>query len=209
MSTNDSTNTTTTAIPSKCTACEALQQVPFSCEDCHELLAHVQGADYFELFGVPRRYDLDLADLEAKYLTISRNIHPDKYAVAGPEMQAFALRASASVNNAFGVLRDPIHRAEYLLESVGGPSAPQQKQVPPDLLGEVMMLREEIEAAQAVDDAATLTRIRRQLDERRAAVQAKIGELCGDLPNASAGAKQELRMQLNAMKYLNKVVARL
>ena len=183
--------------------------MPFSCEDCHQLLAHVQGADYFELFGVPQQYDLDPAELETKYLTISRNIHPDKYAVAGPEMQAFALRASASVNNAYAVLCDPIHRAEYLLESAGGLSAPQQKQVPQELLGEVMMLREEIEEAQGAGDTATLAHIRRQLDNRRAATQTKISELCGGLMSASEETKKELRIQLNAMKYLNNVLAHL
>ena len=116
---------------------------------------------------------------------------------------------SASVNNAYAVLCDPIHRAEYLLESAGGLSAPQQKQVPQELLGEVMMLREEIEEAQGAGDTATLARIRRQLDDRRDATQTKISELCGGLMSASEETKKDLRIQLNAMKYINNVLAHL
>jgi molecular chaperone HscB len=191
-----------TAFPTKCASCEALLQVPSSCEDCHQLLAHVQGADYFEVFGQPRRYELDLAALEEKYLAISRNIHPDKYAVAGPEMQAFALRASAAVNQAYDVLRDPIHRAEYLLESAGGPSATQNKQVPPDMLGHVMTLREEIEQAKAEGDEAALEAIRERLLAQRRGIERRIAALCRDLDAAGEATKNELRVQLNAMKYV-------
>ena len=191
-----------TAFPTKCASCEALLQVPSSCEDCHQLLAHVQGADYFEVFGQPRRYELDLAALEEKYLAISRNIHPDKWAVAGPEMQAFALRASAAVNQAYDVLRDPIHRAEYLLESAGGPSATQNKQVPPDMLGQVMTLREEIEEAKAEGDEAALEEIRDRLVAQRRRIESRIAALCQDLDAAGEATKNELRVQLNAMKYV-------
>ena len=192
-----------TAFPTKCASCEALLQVPSSCEDCHQLLAHVQGADYFEVFGQPRRYEVDLAALEEKYLAISRNIHPDKYAVAGPEMQAFALRASAAVNQAYDVLRDPIHRAEYLLESAGGPSATQNKQVPPDMLGQVMTLREGIDEAKAANDQDVLLEaIRDRLVAQRRGIEKRIAALCRDLDAAGEATKNELRVQLNAMKYV-------
>lgn len=209
MQTSNEINATERAIPSKCVSCEVLREVPFSCEDCHTLLAHVQGADYFELFGIPRDYDLNLVDLERKYLTISRNIHPDKYAVAEPEMQAFALRASAAVNNAYDVLRDPIHRAEYMLEKAGGPPASQSKQVPQDLLNQVMLLREQIEEAKAEHDQAALGQLRQQLNQRRLQTQDAIRQSCRKLPMASPEEMRELRHQLNAMKYLNNLLAHL
>jgi molecular chaperone HscB len=203
------TRNAATAIPSKCSTCEALTQIPLSCDDCHQLLAQVQGADFFELFGLPPQYDLDPASLDQKYLTISRNIHPDKYAIAGPEMQAFALRASAAVNNAYAVLRDPVHRAEYMLESAGGPSATQNKQVPQDMLSEILMLREEIEEAKAGGDEAALAVMRRQLEARRDATQARISEHCRDLAAASDETKTALRIELNALKFINNVLGHL
>ena len=194
-------------IPTKCVTCEALQQVPFACEDCHQLLAHVQGADYFELFGMPHDYDLDLAELEKSYLAITRNIHPDKYATAGDEMQAFALRASASVNNAYDVLRDPIHRAEYLLEAAGGPSATQSKTVPQELLNQVMMFREEIDEAKADHNPAALAALREKIEDDRLTTESKVSDLCRNLSGASDEVKKELRIQLNAMKYINNLLA--
>jgi len=196
------------AVPTKCVDCQALQQVPFACEDCHQLLAQVQGADYFELFGVPRTYDLDVEELEEKYLTISRNIHPDKFVMAGEEMQAFALRGTAAVNNAYDVLRDPIHRAEYMLESAGGHSATEDKRVPQDLLADVMALREEIEEAKAGDDPRAVEAIRDRITKRKQAMERTIAGLCRALVGGGTEMKKELRLQLNAMKYINNLLAR-
>lgn len=199
------------AVPTKCVTCEALQQVPFACEDCHQLLAHVQGADYFELFGMARTYDLDTDTLEQKYLAISRNIHPDRFAVAGTEMQAFALRASAAVNSAYDVLRDPIHRAEYLLELAGGKSASQDKRVPPDLLDQVLALREEIDEAKAAGDVKAQDTHRDRIHRRSEATELAVADLCRELAAGTATdeTKDALRLQLNAMKYMINLMAQL
>jgi len=196
-----------TAVPVKCGACEALQQTPFACEDCHQLLAHVQGANYFELFGLPQTYELDLGLLEQKYLAISRNIHPDKYATGGEEMQAFALRASAAVNNAHDVLRDPVHRAEYLLECLGGKSATQDKRVPQDLLAQVMLLREELEEAKAGGNEAGIQAVRSKVIEKKQVAERLVADACGQLPQAANETKDSLRLHLNALKYLNNLLA--
>jgi molecular chaperone HscB len=200
---------TGSAVPTKCAACEALQQVPFACEDCNHLLSHVQGADYFELFGLPQRYDLDIDELEAKYLAISRNIHPDKFAMAGDEMQAFALRGLAAVNRAYDVLRDPTHRAEYMLESAGGHSAAEDRQVPEALLAEIMALREEIEEAKAGGDGEAVESIRDQVLRQKQVIGSEISRLCRDLATVSEESKQTLRLQLNAMKYVNNLLGHL
>jgi molecular chaperone HscB len=195
------------AVPVKCSSCEALRQVPFACEDCHQLLAHVQGANYFELFGLPRTYELDLDLLEEKYLAISRNIHPDKFATAGEEMQAFALRACAAVNNAYDVLCDPLHRAEYLLESAGGKSATQDKRVSQDLLTKVMTLREQLEEAKTSGDRAGIEAIRGQATVMKRSADQQIATLCGRLTAGEEQTRDELRLQLNALKYLNNLLA--
>jgi len=195
--------------PARCVTCEMLQHAPLACHDCHQVLAHVQGADYFELFGLIPNYFIDADDLARKYLGISRNIHPDKFATAGDEMQSFALRMSAAVNKAHEVLRDPFLRAEYLLESAGGPSAAQDKSVPGDLLPQVMMLREEIEEAKSSGDSDTLARIRADVTAQKRDAESRVADLCRGIDRADAGAKADLRQQLNALKYLNNLLMQL
>ena len=204
------TENTLTAMPTKCATCEVLQQAPLACTDCHSLLAHVQGADYFELFGLPRRFEIDEAELSRKYLAICRNIHPDRFGGTGAEMQSFSLRAPSAVNQAYEVLHSPHRRAEYLLESAGGKSSADDKRVPADLLGKVMMLREEIEEAKSSGDMSTLSSMRATIEQDRRKAHQQIAALCGKLTaDGSQETKDELRMQLNAMKYLDNLLAQL
>lgn len=121
-------------------------------------------------------------------------------------MQSFALRMSAAVNKACEVLRDDFSRAEYLLESAGGPSAAQDKRVPGDLLNEVMMLREALEEAKASSDRPSITRIAEQVGQRRNRVQTAIASLCERLDSSGDETKAQLRQQLNSLKYLNNLL---
>ena len=41
-------------------------------------MPHVPAPDAFAVFGVPRTLDLDAADLELRYLKLSRECHPDR-----------------------------------------------------------------------------------------------------------------------------------
>jgi len=189
------------ALPLKCAQCEALQQAPLACVDCHDLLAHVQGADYFELFGLPRSYAIDPAGLNRAYVAITRNIHPDRFARDGAQMQSFALRASAAVNKAHEVLSDPIRRAEYLLETAGGKSASQDKRVPQAFLAETMMLRESIEDAKAEGESQLLATLRSRVSVAKEATERKIAGLCDHLSDGGDAVKEELRQTLNTYKY--------
>src|SRR5262245_64186400 len=107
-------------MPVRCATCEVLTQAPLACTDCHSLLAHVEGANYFELFGLPRSYSLDMEDLSRKFLAISKNIHPDKFGTQGEQMQMFALRMSDEIKKGYGVLREGLLGAESLLGITGG-----------------------------------------------------------------------------------------
>lgn len=100
--------------------------------------------DHFALFGFERRLVLDSAQLNAAFLRLSREYHPDRFAVAEPEVRAVAERNSARVNDARRVLSDPISRAEYVLELAGVARPEGEAKCPPDLLMEVFELREQL-----------------------------------------------------------------
>jgi len=199
-----------TSFPSKCATCESLAQAPMACAECHSVLEHVSGADYFELFGLERRYDIAPDQLQRKYLAIARNIHPDAFASADPESQSVVLRLSAAVNRAHETLRDPVRRAEYLLELSGGKSAADDKRVPPDLLNRVMLLREEIEEARAAGDAATLASMLPAIAARKDEAMRRIADLCARLTAGPAPSDcDDLRLQLNSIKYFENLLAQL
>src|SRR3954469_18921041 len=101
--------------------------------------------DHFDRLGLPRRFALDAAELDRQYLARSRAVHPDYHAAGSSADLAASLELSAAVNGAYNTLRDPLARAEYLLTVEGGPSAAEQKQMPPAFLAEMLEARERIE----------------------------------------------------------------
>src|SRR5262249_3910437 len=161
--------------------CEMLSQAPPTRDDCRALYEHVSSAIYFELFGLAPAYDIDTEALSRKYLAIARNVHPDAFATSNEVTQSLILRISAAVNRAHETLRDPLLRAEYILELSGGKSAGEDKRVPDDLLVHVMALREEIEEAKCQGDKTTLAGFRETIEAKKFDALREIARLCARL----------------------------
>ena len=102
---------------------------------------------HFERLGLPGRFDLSTSDLEAAYLRLSREVHPDFHGNSGDLDRNASNELSSSLNGAYAVLRDPFRRADYLLTLLGGPAASELKDMPKAFLMDMMDLREQLEAA--------------------------------------------------------------
>lgn len=154
---------------------------------------------HFERLGLLGRFAVDAGDLERNYLARSREVHPDH---AGE----FAVEASAALNEAYNVVRDPFRRADYLIAVRGGPSAADLKQSPPEFLEEMLELRMEIESATA--NATARAEMERSLTTRRNAFVAEAGKCLDrydELQTDDLDRKELLskaRQALNACKYL-------
>ena len=74
---------------------------------------------YFELLGLPERFDLARPAIEAAYLDRTREVHPDRFATAAASERVAALQRSMQLNDAYQTLRQPVRRAEYLLNRHG------------------------------------------------------------------------------------------
>jgi molecular chaperone HscB len=109
--------------------------------------------DHFEVFGLPRRLGIDVAQLQRKFYELSRQSHPDFHQSAPPERQAEILEASAQLNAAYRALRDPIARIEYLVRLEEGRDTKEGAEVkpkaPPELLEEMFEIQEALQAARA------------------------------------------------------------
>jgi molecular chaperone HscB len=119
---------------------------------------------YFEIFSLPTHLVIDLVALEKSFYTLSRKLHPDRFANKSPNEQAAALTASSRLNDAYRTLKDPIARTEYLLKLEGFEMEEQSKSateharaagttkqqiVPADLLEEVFELNMQLEEMRA------------------------------------------------------------
>jgi molecular chaperone HscB len=110
-------------------------------------------SDDFSLFGLPERYRLDRADLDARWKRLAAQVHPDRHVGQGAAAQAQAMQWALRVNEAYRRLRDPLRRAAYLCERRGTPiEAESNTHMCTAFLMEQMLWREALD--EAADDAA-------------------------------------------------------
>jgi molecular chaperone HscB len=139
-------------------------------------------SDYFEVFELPRKLQVDDEALRRRFYELSRRHHPDFHQLAAEAEQATSLARSALINRAYRALRDPIGRVEYLVALEEGrdgqEGAPVKPVAPRDLLEEMMEVQEALEGAKdsGLDDGARqrLRGERQRLVERKTATEAEI-----------------------------------
>ena len=163
--------------------------------------------NYFEVFGLERKLDIDRAALQRAYYELSRRWHPDYQQGASPEAQAAALDRSALVNAAYRALRDPVARIEYLVRLEEGHEAQEgavvKPQAPPELLEEMFEIQEGLQEAKAGGlDADGRTRLAAQRDALAARHAEEEARLTGPLAAQwDAAAPPERRAALDACKH--------
>jgi molecular chaperone HscB len=167
-------------------------------------------SDFFAIFGIEKKLALDVDDLQRRFYARSREWHPDLHARAGAVQAAYAEQASATLNDAWRTLRDPVARAEYVLKAEGFDIGEQRgRDVPPELLEEVFELNTALEEARSGDAAAksevaqSLTRfeaLMAELDKTRDTLFANYDT------DPSRETLSRLRSLLNRRKYLQNLV---
>lgn len=114
--------------------------------------------DHFALFGLPRRYALDNAELDRFYREVQARVHPDRHAHLGDADRRLAMQWATRINEAYQTLRQPLSRARYLL-SLAGVEVEQERRMSAEFLMQQMEWREavaEARAALAVDELEAL-----------------------------------------------------
>lgn len=115
--------------------------------------------DPFATLGLPRRYELDLRELEARYRELQRALHPDKHVGASASQRRLSAQKAALVNDAYRALKDDLRRAEALLAlHQDGGQIPEQRE-DPEFLMEMLELREQLGEAREAEDAATVQQL--------------------------------------------------
>jgi molecular chaperone HscB len=146
-----STRTELQMARSMCWHCQSEVSGEYFCERCVKVQPVSKEADYFTCLGFPRRLMIDPQELEAKFYELSRAFHPDFYQNKSETEQAISLSNAATLNTAYRTLRDPIQRAEYLLDLEAGAVKEIRSSPPADLFEEILELQETLEEYRASD----------------------------------------------------------
>jgi molecular chaperone HscB len=167
-----------------------------------------RSADFFSFLGLPRKLNVDMADLEQRYRALSRQFHPDYFYNAPPAERRASLEQSSYLNDAYRALKSLVSRIEYLLQVEGvapKSAADSAKQVPPALLEEVFALNEELDevremragGASADQWKSRLERARLPIDAKRAEHESQLQELSARWDAAvDGGASDEDRRRI-------------
>lgn len=161
--------------------------------------------DPFAILGVPRRFDVDAAQVHRAYLMRSATLHPDLGEAPGP-----AGDDSAALNRAKAILDDPEQRADTLLILLGGPTREAERALPDGFLMEIMDTRERLDEALRTGDRAAAAAFEEWAFTQRAAHIAAARERFEQLSSPPApAALRDIRRELNAWRYIERMLEQL
>jgi molecular chaperone HscB len=143
--------------------------------------------NYFELFGLPPRYRIDRAQLDAAFRDVAARVHPDKFANAADADRRAAMQWSTAVNEGYQALKSPIKRAEHLLKLAGHEvNAHTNTAMPREFLMQQMQWREALDEARSAKDEAQLDELYLLvMDSHRAKTQ-QLAQMLDDAPDPAA-----------------------
>ena len=214
------------AVPIACWSCSiGHNDSTLFCPHCSKIQPP-PGGDYFSVFGLNPKLNLDLVELEHEFHRLSRKLHPDRFARAEENEKEWSLADTALLNDAYRTLKDPLRRTEYLLKLEGaeigeehsGKDRRDPSRVPADLLEEVFELNlqlEEMRASRKMDEEnpdleASLVAAKEKFDGLLAAVDEDLRdewEAWDEGGAAQRGAAQRKMVALlDRRRYLSNLV---
>ena len=200
------------------------------CPQCSKILSIGRQGDYFAFLGLPRKINLDPAEIERQFRALSRQFHPDYFYNATPAERRASLERSSYLNDAYRTLKQPVSRIAYLLDLEGVMTAADRAhgatsvQPPAALLEEVFALNEELDEVRALrfegaPESEWLPRLRRaaapieaKRDQHEQDLQ-RLGAQWDELVDTNAAPEARVPV-LNALKermlernYINNLLA--
>jgi len=169
---------------SMCWHCQSEITGEYFCDRCVKVQPLSKESDYFTCFGLPRLLTIDAHALEAKFYELSRAFHPDFFQRKTDAEQAISLGNSAFLNTAYRTLKDPIRRAEYLVQLEAGSVKDIRTSPPADLFEEILELQEDLDefrTAVSEDRISERDRLQMKLMDKRTHLEQRQQAMESDL----------------------------
>src|SRR6476620_11048898 len=88
----------------KCAHCHQEQEGPQAqhvCVQCGTPQPLLDSETYFTALGVPKKFNLDHAEVEKRFYEISRALHPDRFTNADIQSRVLSLERMSFLNRAY------------------------------------------------------------------------------------------------------------
>jgi len=155
------------SLQESCWACkDMIEMNAFLCPKCHKIQP-LREMNEFQRLSLDSCFELDLVHLEKQYFQLQRKLHPDNFVGASALEKDFSKSHSAAVNHSYIILKNPLKRAEHLLQIQGVALSDKSTGVEdPNLLMEVMEMREAIDEVKSASALAHLSNHIRHIFEK-------------------------------------------
>jgi len=189
-----------------CWNCQAETAGGDVCSRCGKVQPVPPGATLFDVLGLPRGVDVDAGALERAYRERSLRVHPDRAGKEDPRERRMALERTALLNEAYRTLRAAEPRAFYLLRLHGVDLKKDEARgitVPPQLLEEVLEMREQLDAAREAGDEEQINALSERVRVQSAATLSTARSALGRLERnpADDAARVEASQALARLRY--------
>jgi molecular chaperone HscB len=131
--------------------------------------------DFFRLFNLPLRYQIDSTALEQSYRALQAQVHPDKFAHLSEQERRMAMQWATRANEGYQTLHSPLNRARYLL-SIHGVDTQEDSNtaMPVDFLMQQMEWREALEETKQTKDITALEEMEQRVQHEMRILQQQL-----------------------------------
>jgi molecular chaperone HscB len=124
------------------------------------------GADHFTLLGLSPLFRIDSLALDRRFRELQARVHPDRFVQAGESERRVSLQWATRTNEAYQILKNPLLRAQYLLELAGqGVDKENNTAMPPEFLMEQMEWREAVAEARQGREISELEQLHHRVKQ--------------------------------------------
>ena len=161
-------------------------------------MTNALSTNYFELFEIPVSYDVDLDQVQQRYRSLQKAVHPDKYANAGSQERRISMQHTSLINQALHTLKHPVERAIYLLQLKGVDfTMDNETTMDAAFLMEQMEMREKLEAVRELNDPLV------ELDSMSVSVKSNMTTIAEAFKRAYASAElDDAREAVRKLQFL-------
>ncbi len=164
--------------------------------------------DYFKLFDLPLSFEVDKKALTQAYYRLSKEYHPDNFAMASADAQASALSTTSDINTGYKILKNKQQRLKYVLQLLGVDFQEGKESMPQEFLMEMMDLNEAIMDYKMDPNPDVRNKIETQVATFQSDIEAHVQKNMASLDMASPQQEQltAIKSYYLKSKYLKRLL---
>ena len=161
------------------------------------------GKNYFAIFNSPVTFNIDLNSVAVLYRDLQKVVHPDRFASGSDKDRRLAMQKTSHINQAYQTLKDPVTRAQYMLQLQG-----VETNAETDTTMDTEFLMEQMEIREAISEVREQAHPFDELDKLTENMRGKLTQLAEQfVTHFNNNNYEQAREMVRKMQFVNKAQA--